>query len=522
MASFDRPADPLGIVYEDPRLLASSGAADIPKNELDKLRARAVAPLDRASESGLSRSYTDSLEQIAEMLSVLPGRKDVVLFSEGAGIRTALLTGSDAGSLQRRRSAEHGEIWSVASDDIYGWTHLQNRLEGAVEKLRRSGAVVHALYTISPVGAADIRPRGEGPWAPTILLTLAHDTGGDLYENRYDLGEAIRTILERTEVTYLLTVQLDAVEHDGAFRKIKVKLAGAPRGARVAYRKGYFNPRPFAEIEPAARQLQTAAMILGTQEGGDLGVDVWAAPLAGSESLALVPYLVEIDGKSLLAVSDGARNLPLEIVVYALGSTGRVEAFLRQTIGIDLERSRNQLEQGGIKYWGHLNLPPGEYSSRVLVRNTRNGMGTLRTVPVHVPTDLKALFLSPAEIPDAVGRWAVIFEPENRRSEMAYPFQIGERSIVPAAFPLVPSTGTTEVYWRGVDPSAQGEFSARLVDADGSSVNNAKIFLDSPPEGSVGLVSARLETRDVAPGEYSLVGSLGRESVESTLPIQVQ
>ena len=60
-------------------------------------------------------------------------------------------------------------------------------------------------------------------------------------------------------------------------------------------------------------------------------------------------------------------------------------AALTQTVGLDLSRTGPVLRQGGVKFFGHLDLLPGDYSLRVLVRNADTGRTVVTMVPVQVP-----------------------------------------------------------------------------------------------------------------------------------------
>ena len=59
--------------------------------------------------------------------------------------------------------------------------------------------------------------------------------------------------------------------------------------------------------------------------------------------------------------------------------------FFTQMVSLDVGAGRETLRRGGVKYYGHLTLPPGEYLVRVLARDAASGRGGVRAVPVEVP-----------------------------------------------------------------------------------------------------------------------------------------
>ena len=62
-----------------------------------------------------------------------------------------------------------------------------------------------------------------------------------------------------------------------------------------------------------------------------------------------------------------------------------MHGYLAQTVGLDLAKVEAGLQESGIKLVGDLDLPPGEYRLRSLVRNGATGASTVRSTPLTVP-----------------------------------------------------------------------------------------------------------------------------------------
>ena len=107
------------------------------------------------------------------------------------------------------------------------------------------------------------RPRicagslGPSPYCFRTLSWISAETGGSHTRNINDIGDAIDAVLRRTGVTYLLSFQPKDLPDDGKYHKLKVKLNGAPKGARVAHRPGYYAPKPYAEPMPGKSTSRT-------------------------------------------------------------------------------------------------------------------------------------------------------------------------------------------------------------------------------------------------------------------------
>ena len=91
-------------------------------------------------------------------------------------------------------------------------------------------------------------------------------------------GPLVGEMLERTGVTYVLTIQPDQLP-DGTYHTLKVETKGLPRGARVVHRPGYYAPKPYALRSPTERMLQTAGQVLAGAEGGLVRTSALVVPL---------------------------------------------------------------------------------------------------------------------------------------------------------------------------------------------------------------------------------------------------
>lgn len=151
------------------------------------------------------------------------------------------------------------------------------------------------------------------------------------------------------------------------------------------------------EIESVAAgglDTRAAALLLSGQEGGDLPSAVAAYPRPAMEDgQGGVDLVVDLAGRGLLEGLGEEQPLIVEIYAYALepssgsgpGSGGGVRGHLTQAFFLEDEETRDQLATAGIKFLGHLPLPPGTYSLRVMVLHRRADRFSLEVLPVQVP-----------------------------------------------------------------------------------------------------------------------------------------
>ena len=526
--TFDRGGDPLNL------LLATSGVGrgdEVFAAEAIEDLARHEAN-DRRQEVQRLSAYSKSLADLGKLMGNVRGRKYVVLLSEGFDSTLLVGTSSEEERAAMASAVEGGELQKVDNDKRYGNTKSGNDIERMVEELRRADCVVQAV-DIGGLREEGAR-RGNGTDG---LFAIAQQTGGELIRNWNDLSVAMAKVLDQTSVTYVLTFQPE-VARDGVYHKLRVELKNPARGVRVSHRSGYYAPKPFDQRDAAARLIDAADAILSGRESGDLPVAVLAAPFPGGGGKAYVPVLVEVDGASLLAGMPasalgpraagerGSATLPAEIYAYALGPDGTIGDFFGQTLTIDLPKTEDQLRKGGLKYFGHLELPPGVWSLRVMVRNGRTGDSALRVVPVAVPRlDGGASALLPPLFPEPKSDWLIVREsPRGELKDAPYPFVARRQAYVPASLPVLASGSEAAVSLVAFNLPA-GEVDdlrvgIQVLDAAGREIPGGVLRLLDREAGRGGeeVLRAGFAPASVPPGEYRLKVRLASAAADPRAP----
>ena len=538
----ERATDPLAFMIAEPGFGdAEAGATDAtsrgPGGRLGETEFLAQAEdykigFDRAQrgeEQGRVLALTTAFEDLARAMDDVSGRKHVVLLSEGFNPDVYQGTGDNRRRQEMSNQAAMGETFRIDSEERYGSTGVMTALESMLEEFRRADCAIQA------VDIGGLRAGGNtqsGRANQDSLFLLANETGGELIRNFNDLGAAMEEVLERTSVTYVLTFQPEDIELDGSYHRLRIELEGLPRGARAVHRPGYYAPKPFGEKSPIERRLEAAGQIMSGRDSGALRGSVVAAAFEGVGDRAYVPLLIEIDGPSLLAGLDDDTAM-LEIYTYAIAADGTIGDFLSQTMGLEVSKVRPALEAKGLKFFGDLEVPPGEYTLRVLVRDARNGRSVTRTLPLTVPElGSGQLALAPPLFPETSNDWLVVQEAEGAEERQArpFPFKLRGNPYLPSARPVIPADGPSQFVLMAYNLGTGGiPLTTQFITPEGERVEGPSVSFveresaDHP--GTTQLILA-LDPNGIPPGEYRMVTSLkgegGSDDATASIPFVVE
>ncbi|HEX9942434.1 MAG TPA: hypothetical protein VGG03_10485 [Thermoanaerobaculia bacterium] len=153
---------------------------------------------------------------------------------------------------------------------------------------------------------------------------------------------------------------------------------------------------PIRALPAAGVGVESAALLLSGQEGGEISLGVLALAAPGEAGKTRILFRLRINGPELLAGQTGDA-LRTEISLYVLDVGGGVQNSLLETVETDLAALRGPLERYGVDFLGSLELRPGSYSLRVLARNLETGRLGVRALSMLVPdpASLQVPALSP-------------------------------------------------------------------------------------------------------------------------------
>ena len=452
--------------------------------------------------SGDIANLADAFAAIARETSGIAGPKELVMFSRGFDVELLHVK-------------THGDSYSRGAEDAWfptgGGSWILTKVESALDEMRKAGWSIHAI---------DLAGSTNRLWAfREGLFFLADETGGALYESTNDPGVALREMLERTAVTYLLTFQVADLPEEPQLRRLRVEIDGLPRGAEVVHRAVYEVPRPWSDLPLRRRRAESAEALLAGSDRDNLGIQVMALPLRDGADGWSVPVALEMDGLSLLA-GDVKRIPGAEIYVYAFDADGGVVDLVAHRVDFRKPEARGRLTARGLKFLAELSLPEGgRYRLRFLVRSLRNGETALRTVPLTLPSrETRAVLLPPVLLERDPGAWVVTTEVDAGPEPHRRPFTLHGQPVTPAVGIVHVADGATGadggdrilVLGYGLAHAAQ-RLQAVVVGEDGAPAGEVRFLARTPGDGvEPDLVMAVLPP-GLAPGAYALQISLTGE-----------
>lgn len=331
-------------------------------------------------------STTNGLFAIIRTLRGLPGRKSLVLFSEGIAIPPAV----------QRLFQGVIDAANRANVSIYTMDAAGLRAESEQAKIRDqvNGAAAGGGGILSSGGGGEPLSKALEKNEDVLqqdphngLAGLAESTGGLLFENTNNLRPAFDRVESDLHNYYLVGYTPTNENYDGRFRNIEVRVSRP--GLTVAARKGYFAVR----------------------DSGGAPINPWEAPALGAFEQKPVPnafpvragamLFPERDRPGLVPVVVDLKTAPITfqpsadnktytsdfaVIVRFLDPGNQVVRKVSQHYEVkgpiaDIERAK----QGEVIFYREPELTPGVYTMETVVYDALADKSTVRLGTVEVP-----------------------------------------------------------------------------------------------------------------------------------------
>jgi uncharacterized protein (TIGR03435 family) len=330
--------------------------------------------VDRYRGGGGAEASLGMLKEVAVSLSASTGRRKTVLFiGQGFGMWSPPIH-------------ENTKMnWDLVESGVRAYK-TERVFQDMVTTAKRNNVRIYPIDPAGYQGPGNLAMGDPGGDGAASLRILAADTGGIAIANTNNYRGNFPHIVRDNSAYYLLTYNSSA-ESDGHAHPITVRLRNRPDLSVRQGRQSFSAPTPDVKgrsvrlprgLSAAARSVLTATA---------------PAPLDGSpiELFTAVFQAPDFHGSILIGTHVPGTLLRLapkdtiELSYVAVDRWGAVRAVERRPFTLNLSaQNRARVERTGLRLFGRLQLPRGQYQIRVAAHQA-NGITASAAADVEVP-----------------------------------------------------------------------------------------------------------------------------------------
>ncbi len=389
---------------------------------------RAVEGFERLERAQQGYATTDGLLAVVNAMGQLPGRKALILFSEGVAIPTQV-----AAQFRSVISNANRANVSIYTVDAAGLRALSSDAD--------TGRAMTALGQ-RRVAVAGSPRDGDGPMTRDLernedllrlnpesgLGQLADETGGVFIRGTNNPGPRLRQVDEDLHAYYLLTYSPQNQDYDGRFRQISLKV-NRP-GAEVQARKGYYALNVPFDTPVLDYEAPALALLSGNSQPNAFNSRVAAYSFPEPAKPGLVPVMVEVPADSVnFSTSKDKKSYGTNFSIVVLVKDEQQRAVRKLSNQYLLAGPLDKLaaaKEGKILFYRETELPPGRYTIASVVHDAATGRASVNTASLVVSAaDASRLRLSSIVLVKSAER----LQASDRGA--ANPFHFGEVLIYP-------------------------------------------------------------------------------------------
>jgi len=305
---------------------------------------------------------------IVKGMNDLPGRKSIMLFSDGFAICSPENPDRCARIVDSVRKLT--DLSNRAAVSIYTFDARGLLTTGVTAQDNTSGVSAERIRNLSSTRSGEIFDKQEG------LAYLASETGGRTFFNSNDINRGLEKALEDQRGYYLIGYQPDSDTFDAKTRQFnKLKIEINRKDVNVRYRSGFFGVTDEQIKKPsnqtAAQQIYTALNSPFAASGIALRLNT----LFGNDKQqgSFVLSLLHVNAKDLKFVDEagGSKKAVFDVLAISFGEDGAMIDQIGKTFTMNIRGDAYQklLNDGFVYYFTFPVKKPGAYQYRVAIRD---------------------------------------------------------------------------------------------------------------------------------------------------------
>jgi VWFA-related protein len=325
-----------------------------------------------------ARPVLAALAALAEGLRPIPGKKTLVLFSQGF-VSPSVLDWQVQSTIDIANRANVA-IYIIDSAGLRAGAQATGSLVPQ-SPLAGVSAITDQEQRIKAVGGDTVfdNVRQEGQSREyDILYRLSGDTGGKFLKGNNDIGVGLERINQEIQSRYTLAYRSTNQNFDGTFRKVKIQVHRPD--AQIVSRSGYYAiaPEEIVLLSPADKKL--LANFAAAESNPGLPLYVSLSPFRTREGLYTVPLAIELPPSAVKFDQKGdKRSMQLEVLGVLKATPEKVLSRLGGNFDVNVSANDYSLIlNNNIFYRQDLQLTPGDYTIDLIVRDKLTGKTTAR------------------------------------------------------------------------------------------------------------------------------------------------
>ena len=376
-----------------------------------------------------SRPILAALAALAEGLRPIPGKKTVVLFSQGF-VTPAVLDWQVQSTIDIANRANVA-IYIIDSAGLRPAAQATGALVPTTP-LGGVSAITNQEQRIQAVGGENVfdNVRQEGQSREyDIPYRLSGDTGGKFLKGNNDIGQGLERINQEIQSRYTLAYRSTNQNFDGTFRKVKIEVRRPD--VQIISRSGYYAipPEEIVLLSPADKKL--LANFAAAAANPELPLFVSVSPFRSAEGLYTVPLAIEMPPSAVKFDRKGdKRSMSLEVLGVLKAGSDRILSRLGGNFDVNLSAGDyDSIVNNNIFYRQDMQLGAGEYTIELIVRDKLSGKTTARREQLVLPEPGSEF----AATPVVLSRYVEPASPLPPNSEFPDVFVHGKTLIRPSA-----------------------------------------------------------------------------------------
>jgi VWFA-related protein len=334
-----------------------------------------------------TRPILAALAAICEGLRPIPGKKTLVMFSQGF-VAPQVLDWQVQSTIDIANRANVA-IYIIDSSGLTGGTPQSGALVPASALSGISAATSQESRIRAGAGESvfDISRQEGLNRQQDLLYRISEDTGGHFIKNTNDISAGLDRIDAEIRARYTLAYRSTDPNFDGSFRKVKIEVRRSD--ANVVARPGYYAIPPSQVVPFSPEERSLLASFTKIQGQSSLPLSMELDSFRTRQGYYLVPLSFEIPPSALQFDRKGDKEL-LQLDVLGVVRGGDEDQILSRLGGaFDVQLSAKQYESilsDKIFYRQDMQLEAGTYTIDLVVKDRLSGKTAAKREKLVLPT----------------------------------------------------------------------------------------------------------------------------------------